>query len=246
MAIASAFIVAVSAGAASSAEIHVIAPNALKPAYQQIVPAYENSSHDTVVISWRPAVRMLHRLSVPEKADLVIVPADAVDDLIAKGLLAPGTRSDLAKSLIGVAIRRGAPRPDLTSGATLKSSLLASKSIVLSGGTSSFYLLDLFRKMGIAGDIAPRMKQYGPNTGFGVAAVLARGGGDIGFTQVPEILGVPGVEYIGPLPPDVQQATVFSAGLFRSAEKPSAKALVKFLLSPQFVPILRKYGLEPG
>lgn len=237
----------ITASSARAAEIKMITSMALHETYLELVPQYEKASGDKVTIVWSSAVGLPKLVEGGQKGALAILPAAGVDDLIKKGFLAPGSRVALAKSLIGVAIRPGAPRPDLSSGIGLRKSLLASKAIVLSGGTSSFYLKDLFQKMGIADQIKSKLNQYGPGGGENVGTVLASGRGDLGFQQVSEFVDVKGIEYIGPLPPDVQQVTVFPAGLFRSAPAPgAAKALVAFLTSPQAATILKKHGLDPG
>jgi molybdate transport system substrate-binding protein len=240
-------VILATASSVRAAEIKMITSMALHETYLELVPQFEKASGDKVTIVWSSAVGLPKLVEGGEKADLAILPAAGVDELIKKGFLVAGSRVALARSLIGVAIRPGAPRPDLSSGEGLKKSLLASKSIVLSGGTSSFYLKDLFRKMGIEEQIKSKLRQYGPGGGENVGIVLARGDGDIGFQQVSEFVDAKGIDYVGPLPPDIQQVTVFSAGLFRSAPAPqAARALVKFLTSPQAAPILRKHGLEPG
>lgn len=235
------------ATSASATEITMVASMALHDAYLELVPEYEKASGDKLTIIWSPAVEVSKRIAGGARADLAILPSAGVDDLIRKGFLAEGSRVPLAKSLIGVAIRKGAPRPDLSSAEALKKSLLASNAIVLSGGTSSFYLKELFQRMNIAEQIRSKLRQYGPGGGDSVNAVLARGDGDLGFQQVSEFIDAKGIEYIGPLPPEVQQETVFSAAILRSAAAPeSAKALVKFLASPQATTILKKHGLDPG
>jgi molybdate transport system substrate-binding protein len=127
----------------------------------------------------------------------------------------------------------------------LKKSLLAAKSIILSGGPSGIYLTDLFQKMGIAEQIKAKTTRLAPGASPGEA--VAHGQGDIGFTQVSELLAVKGIVYLGPLPADVQQVTVFSAGIKRRAPQPdAAKALLRFLTSPEAAPTLRETGLQPG
>jgi molybdate transport system substrate-binding protein len=233
--------------AAFAADVKVIASNALRGAYLELVPQYEKASGNKVTLIWGPAVEIPKRVEGGERADLVILPAAGINDLIRKGILAPGSRADLVKSLIGVAVRPGTPRPDLSSVEGMKRALIESNSIVLSGGTSSFYLKELFEKMGVAAAIKPKMKQYGPESGLGVGQVLARGEGDLGFTQVSEFAGVKGIDYVGPLPPGIQQVTVFSAGLFKDATSPGIAAeLVKFLNSAAAAPVLAKHGLEPS
>src|SRR5262249_34332980 len=144
-----------------------------------------------------------------------------------------------------VAARVGMPRPDISSAAALKNSLLAAKSIILSSGPSSLYLPTLFQKMGIADALKPKITQIGP--GLGVGAALARGEGEIGFTQMSELMSVEGIAYLGPLPPELQLATVFSAGIHKAtpAAGPAAM-LIKFLTGPEAATVLRRHGMEPG
>jgi molybdate transport system substrate-binding protein len=232
--------------AASAAEITVMASNAVKEAYSELVPLFEKQSGHKVTIVWGGTIDLKKRIGQGEVADIVITPASDIEDLIRQDLLAAGSRVDLVRSSIGVAIRRGTPRPDLSSGEGLKTSLLASKSIIISGGPSSYYLLGVFDKMGIAAALKPKMTQLA--SGAPVGEVLAQGRGDIGFTQVSEFLPFKNtIDYVGPLPSDIQLVTVFSSGLHRSAPSPAAaKALVKFLTGPQAVPVLKENGLEPG
>jgi molybdate transport system substrate-binding protein len=165
--------------------------------------------------------------------------------LIKQGKLATGSRVDFVKSSIGVAIRPGAPKPNISSSEALKSSLLAAKSIILSGGPSSIYLTGLFKKMGIADAIKPKIKQLA--SGLSVGEALAHGEGDIGFTQVSEFLSVKGIDYIGPLPADIQYITVFSIGVHANApSKEPAQALIKFLTTREVAPTICHRGLDPA
>jgi molybdate transport system substrate-binding protein len=194
---------------------------------------------------WGGTVDITNRIAGGEVIDIVIIPASGVDDLIKQGRLAPGSRVDFVKSSIGVAIRPGAPKPDISSGEALKKSLLASKSIILSSGPSSVYLAGLFKKMGIDIAIKSKIRQLAP--GLSVGEALARGEGDIGFTQISEFLAIKGIEYIGPLPSDIQHVTVFSMGLHPGATKADApQALIKFLTSPDAIPAIRHTGMEPA
>ncbi len=237
--------VLVSAVAASAAEIKVMASNAVKEAYSELVPIFEKQSGHKVTIVWGGTIDLKKRIGEGEVTDIVITPSTDIDELMRQGKLAAGSHVDLVKSTIGVAVRPGTPRPDLSSGDGLKTSLLASKAIIISGGPSGYYLLSLFDKMGILGAIRPKMTQLA--SGLPVGDVLARGQGDIGFTQVSEFLPIKGIDYVGPLPPDVQLVTVFSSGIHRAAPSPdAAKALIAFLTGPQALPVLQKAGLEPG
>jgi molybdate transport system substrate-binding protein len=232
-------------GAAHGAEIKMIASNAVKEAYLQLVPQFEKASGHQVRIDWVGTDDVVRRIGGGEIADLVIAPSFTVDDLIKQGRLAQGSRVDVAKSFIGVALRPGAPKPDLSSGEGLKQSLLKAKSIIISGGPSGTYLSGLFQKMGIADAIKDKTRRLGPGASPGEA--VARGESDIGFTQVSELLAVNGIDYLGPIPADVQQVTTFSAGLHKSAREPdAAKAMLKYLTAPAAIPVLKKSGLEPG
>src|SRR5262249_3327695 len=230
---------------AEAAEIKMIASNAVKETYLQLIPQFEKASGHSVKVDWVGTDDVVRRIGGGEVADVVIAPSFTVDALIKDGLLAPGSRVDVAKSIIGVAVRPGTPRPDLSSGEGLKKALLSAKSILNSGRPSGTYMAGWFEKAGIADAIKAKTKRLGPGQSAGEA--VARGEGDIGFTQVSELLAVKGIDYRGPLPKDVQQVTTFSSGLHRSApQAEAARALIRFVTAPVAVPVLKKTGLEPG
>lgn len=230
---------------ASAAEIKMMASNAVKDAYVELIPAFEKQSGHKVTVAWGGTLDIKKRIADGEVTDIVITPARDIDDMIRSGKLAQGSRVDLVKSIIGVAVRRGTPKPDLSSGESLKKALQASNAVIISGGPSGYYMLDLFGKMGIAAALKPKMKQTA--SGEPVGEALARGEGDIGFTQVSEFLTIKGIDYVGPMPSDVQLVTVFSAGMHRAAPSPdAAKALLRFLTGPAAAPVLNTAGLEPG
>jgi molybdate transport system substrate-binding protein len=234
---------AASAPAASAAEIKMIASNAVREPYGELLPAFEKSTGHKVSVSWGGTVDIVKRVESGETADIVIIPAARIDALVKEGRIA--SRTDLVKSGVGVAAKTGMPRPDISSVATLRSALLAAKSIVLSSGPSSLYMPVLFEKMGIAGEVKPKIIQIAP--GLGVGATLARGEGEIGFTQVSELMSIEGIQYLGPLPAEVQFVTVFSAGLHASAPAPDvARALLAFLTGPEAAPVLKSHGMEPA
>src|SRR5258708_32421332 len=143
------------APAASAAEIKVIASNAVREPYRELVPIFEKSTGHKVTIDWGGTVDIVKRVGSGEIADVVIIPAARIDDFVTQGRLV--SRIDLARSGVGVAVRSGAPRPDISSAAALRSALLAAKSIVLSSGPSSVYLPTLFQKMGIADELKPKI-----------------------------------------------------------------------------------------
>jgi molybdate transport system substrate-binding protein len=234
-----------SAQTAKAVEIKMIASNAVKETYLLLLPQYEKASGNRVKVDWVGTDDVVRRIGGDEVADVVIAPSFTIDNLIRDGKLAAGSRVDVAHSIIGVALRPGAPKPDLSSGEGLKKSLLQAKSIIISGGPSGTYLSALFQRWGIADQIKGKTKRLGPGESPGVA--VARGDGDIGFTQVSELLAVKGIDYLGPIPADVQSVTIFSAGIHKSApQAEAARGLVKFVTAPASVPVLKKTGLEPG
>ena len=230
---------------ASAVEIKMVASNAVKEPFHDLIPQYEKTTGNKVRIDFVGTGDIVQRIGKNgEVADVVVGASFTIDDLIKQGRLAPG-RTDLAKSIIGVALRPGAAKPDLSSGETLKRYLVSGNRIVLSGGPSGIYLKDLFQKMGIADQIKGKLTQLAP--GASASEAVARGEGDIGFTQVSEILAVKGVEFLGPVPADMQQVTTFSAGVHKNAPNAeAARALLKYLAAPSALPILKKTGLEPG
>jgi molybdate transport system substrate-binding protein len=233
------------APAAFSAEITMMATNAVKEAVSDVLPQFEKVSGHTVKPIWDGTAVVTKRIAGGGVVDIVIVPASAIDDLIKQGRLVTDSHVDFVKSKIGVAARLGAPKPDISSDEALKSSLLAAKSIVLSAGPSGVYLTDLFKRMGIADATKPKIKQLAP--GMLVGDALAHGEGDIGFTQVSEFLMIKGIDYIGPLPADIQLITVYSMGLHADApSKEAAKELIKFLTSPEAASAIRQRGMEPA
>ncbi len=228
-----------------AAEIRVLASNAIKEAYLELVPVFERTSEHKVTTVWAGTVDIKKRLAAGETFDLVIMAAPAIDELIQQGKVVAGSRVDLAKSGIGVAVRTGAPKPDISSGDAVKRALLAAKSIGYSSGPSGVYLSDLFQRMGIGEQIKSKVKQTPP--GLPVGTIIARGEAEIGFQQVSELLPVAGIDYLGPLPADIQHVTVFSGGIHVGAkEAEAARAWVKFITSPQAAPVVRKSGMEPG
>jgi molybdate transport system substrate-binding protein len=233
------------AGMADAAEIKVLASNAIKEAYLELVPQFEKTSENQVVTTWAGTVDIMKRMAAGETFDLVIMSGASLDELVKRGNIVPGTRVDLVKSGVGVAVRTGAPKPDISSGDALKKTLLSAKSIGLSTGPSGVYVAGLFQRMGISDEIKPKLKQVPP--GVPVGTIIASGEAEIGFQQVSELIHVAGIDYIGPLPADVQHITVFSGGIHAGAKQPdAAKALVKFITAPAAVPVIKKHGLEPG
>jgi molybdate transport system substrate-binding protein len=218
-------------------------------AYRELAPEFERTTKNTLVTSWGASMgsgpdTIPSRLERGEPVDVLIMAGSALDELIKKGKVVPGSRVDLARSVIGMAVRAGAPKPDISSVDAFKRTLLEAKSIAFSTSASGVYLSnELFPRLGIADQIIGKSKRI---EGEPVGAVVARGEAEIGFQQISELLSVPGIDFVGPLPAAIQKVTVFSAGIAVGAKEPeAARALIKFLTSPAAVPAITKSGLEP-
>jgi molybdate transport system substrate-binding protein len=169
----------------------------------------------------------------------------AIDEQIKLGKAAAGSRVDFAQSGTGLAVRKGAAKPDIRSPDAFRKTLLAAKSIGYSTGPSGLYMLSVFEKLGIADQVKSKLKQT--PSGVFVGTLIATGETEIGFQQISELVHFAGIDYVGPLPGDLQRMTMFSTGIHSGAKQPeAARALVKFITAPTAAPIIRKHGLEPA
>ena len=226
------------------AEITVLLSAAFKEAYVELVPKFERASGHKVTTLWAPSVEIMKRMKEGEIVDLVIVSAPSVEELKQSGIVRADGRADLATCGVGVAVKAGAPRPDLSSGEAVKRAVLAAQSIVYSHGPSGVYLAGLFQRMGIADAIESKVRRV---KGEPAGALVARGEAELGFQQVCELLPVPGIDLVGPLPPDIQEITTFSSGIHAKAREPdAARALVAFLKAPAAAPVISAKGMVPG
>ncbi|MBI3047400.1 MAG: substrate-binding domain-containing protein [Acidobacteria bacterium] len=231
-------------------EIRVMTSGGFTAALLELLPEFEREARHTVLTAFGASMggapdSIPSRLARGEPADVVILARPALDDLMAQGKVVPGTAVDLVRSLIGMVVRAGAPKPDISSVDALKRTLLDARSIAFSASASGVYLsTELFPRLGIADQIRGKSRRIESER---VAAVVARGEAEIGFQQVSELLPVPGADYVGPLPEGAQQVTIFSAGIAAGARAPdAARALIRFLSSPAAYPVIRKSGLEPA
>jgi molybdate transport system substrate-binding protein len=231
--------------AAYAAEIKILATQAVEGAYRELVPLFEKASGHKVATTFTGTLDAQKRIAAGEAYDLIIMAGPAIDDLIKAGKVAPGTRVDLATSGVGVAVRAGVPKPDIHSTETLKKALLAAKSIGYSSGPSGVYLAGLFRRLGIADQLKPKLKQA--SSGVFVGSLIASGEVEIGFQQVSELAHYPGIDFVGPLPADIQNVTVFSSGMHTKATSvDAAKAWIAFLTSPAAAAAFRSKSMEPA
>lgn len=238
-----AVLAAVSVCRLDAAQITLMSSNGVREAVSELIPQFEKATGHRVQVIWDGTLNIKKRLDSGELADLVTLPAADVDELIASGKLTPGSRVDLAKSIIGVAVRAGLPKPDISTSENLTRALADAKSIVISSGPSGVYLLELFEKQGILGTLRTKLKQL--PSGQPVGEALARGEGDLGFQQVSELLHVTGITYVGPLPASIQKVTIFSGGIPKTAKDLAvAREFLTFLKNPRNVAVLKKAGLE--
>jgi molybdate transport system substrate-binding protein len=230
---------------AVAADIKVLASPGVREAYNELVPQFEKASGHHVITDWDGVVNVTKRVSEGETADIVILPAAQIEELTQKGKLVAGSRIDVAKSGVGVAIRMGKPKPRLRNGDDLKAVLLKAKKIAFSTGPSGVYIQRLMEQWGIWESVKDKTVVPSVDTPVGIA--IANGDADIGFQQVSELIHVKGIAFLGPLPADVQETTVFAAGLHKDVTTPAAaRAFMLFLGSPRAADAFRKAGMEPG
>jgi molybdate transport system substrate-binding protein len=226
------------------AEIKVISSQAIKEAYLAFQPEFERVRGHTLNTTWNGTVDALKKLRAGEVFDMVILVTPAMAEMIKEGKIVAESRVDLVRSEVAIAVPLGAPRPDLSSVETVKRALLATRNGVgYSSGPSGVYLESLFKRWGIADRI--KIKQTPPGTPVGT--LLASGAVDIGFQQVSELMLYPGIQYVGPVPQDMQQVSVFAGGVHTGATQPgAARELIHFIASPDALPFIKKTGMEQG
>jgi molybdate transport system substrate-binding protein len=230
-------------------ELHVMTSGAFTAAFLEVAPQFERTTRSTVTTAFGASMggapdSIPSRLDRGEPADVVILAREALDDLVRRGKVVAGSQVDLVRSSIGMAVRAGAPKPDISSVEALIRALLSAKSIAYSASASGVYLsTELFPRLGIAEAIAPKSRRIESER---VGTIVARGEAEIGFQQISELLPIAGIDIVGPLPAAAQRVTVFSAGIATRAKNvETARALIRFLSSPAVASIVSRSGLEP-
>jgi molybdate transport system substrate-binding protein len=233
---------------ADAAEIKVLTAGAFKQVLLALLPDFERTSGHKVTVENDTVGALTKRIAGGEVFDLAVLTPKAVDDLAKEGKFVAGSRASLARVGIGVVVKDGTPKPDISSVAAFKQALLAAKSVAYidpaAGGSSGIYVAGLLDKLGIAGEVKPKAKLI---PGGAVAEHVAKGEAELGIHQISEILPVKGVTLVGPLPAEIQNYTVYAAGVGAHAkESDAAKALLKTLTSPAAAEVLKSKGMEPA
>ena len=231
---------------AQTAEIKVITSVGVKAMLEELAPAFERASSHKLKITYGTAVPLKRQIDAGETFDVVILVPAMLDDLVKQGKVATGTNTNIAKIGIGVAIKTGTPKPDISSTDALKKTLLAAKSIAYSKeGQSGTAMARIIERLGIATEMTPKTIL---ETRSGASTLnVVEGKADLAFSLISEILPVAGAEFAGPLPAELQNYVVFTSGIgAASKETAAAKAFVDFIKAPAAVPALKAKGMEPG
>lgn len=223
-------------------EIRVFSTIGMRTVLDELAPGFELAHGCTVARVYDSSVAAMKRIAAGETGDAAVFTAAAIDDLVAQGKMT--ARTDLTRSFVGIAVRRGAPKPDISTPDAFKTAMLVTKSVAHSKtGASGLYFVDLMERLGLAGVIKPKAVVMD-----GIVGTLAASGeAEIAVQQVSELMQAPGVDIVGRLPDELQSVTVFSAGVFTaSVQAQLANAFVADLASPKHAALIRRNGMEPA
>ena len=236
------------AGGVAAAEIKVLSSNATKTLLEEIAPMFERASGHKVTLGFGTSQQVVKRVQAGEDADLAVITPEAIEQLTKQGKLVAGSQIEIARSLIGIAVRSGAPRPDIATPDALRKTLLAAKSVTFSdpatGATSGVHTAKMFERLGIADQMKPK---YVLGDGNSTGPIVARGDAEMAIQQISALKPYSGVDVVGPLPDELQYLTILSAGIGAAGKEPAAvKAFVAYLATPEAVAVIKAKGLEPG
>jgi molybdate transport system substrate-binding protein len=241
------FVASVAPGLAGAAEIKLMSPGAVASSLKELIPRFEQSSGHKVTVGYSPALALADRLKKGEATDVAIVGEPAADDLIKGGQFAAGSKVLVARVGVGVFVRRGDPKPDISTRDAFFRSVMNAKTITYSdpklGGTAANYVGKLMAELDITGSIGPKTKLTPPSRPL--ADFVAGGGADFGLNQITEILQDDRLELVGPLPAEIQFYTSYAAGVMAKSEHQDVgKALIAFLASPESAAVMASKGFE--
>jgi molybdate transport system substrate-binding protein len=226
-----------------SGNVNVLCTLGLRSVLAEVAAAFADATREELSASYQSSIALMDRIAKGETADLAIITDAAIETLIGRGKVLRDSRRDLASSAIGLAVRAGAPRPDISTPDALRRALIAAKSITYTvTGASGIHFAQVVERLGIADDIMAKAIVRD-----GLAGALAASGEvELAVQQVSELMQVKGIDLIGPLPAELQKLTVFSAGIFAEAKNPhGAAALLAFLSTPETAAVIKAKGLEP-
>ena len=223
--------------------LKILSGGAMRPLLAEAIPLFEEERGVKVDLRFALTSVLAKDIEGGAAFDIALMPRPELDDLAKLGKIAAGTQTDIARSAVGLAVRAGAPKPDIGTVAALKRTLLAASSLGYSDGPSGAYVTELLVRLGIADEMRPKAKlTSGP-----VAELVAKGEAEIGMQQIVAILPVKGADLVGPLPSELQNIIVYSAGLSARASNPDgARAFIRFMVTPDVTRIIRAKGMEPG
>ncbi len=235
----------VAASAAHCAEIKVLSGNGAKAAVRDLCSQFERASGHTVNIRFEVNADLQRKIDAGESFDAAVLNPPVIEALIKSGKIVAGSRADIGRAGLGVAVRSGAAKPDISSVDGFKRALLSAKAVAYPGkGASGVYFVSLLDRLGIAAEMKSRLR---PMAAEDTVEVVARGEADMVVVVATRISDVPGVDLVGPIPPALQTSIGFAAGLSASAKQPdAAKALIRFLTAPSAAPTLKAKGVEPA
>ncbi|MGD0024730.1 MAG: substrate-binding domain-containing protein [Xanthobacteraceae bacterium] len=234
----------------TDSELKVLSTTAMKTVFDELSPQFERATGNRLVVSLGPSLQIETRLADGEAADVAILTAAGAKEMVARGRILAASPVDVARSSLGVAVQKGAPKPDISCVEAFKRTLLAAKSIAVSkpgGGQSGAHMTKVFKELGIAEAMAAKAK-YGAGSPAGlVGLIILRGEADIGVQQIAELMGVCGIDIVGALPAELQSVTPFTAAIPTTASRPEAgRALIDFLTTPAAKSVIKAKGLEPA
>jgi molybdate transport system substrate-binding protein len=232
-------------------ELKVLSSTAMKTVFEELSPQFEHAHGKRLRVSLGPSMQLEARIAGGEAADVAILTTSAAKDMVGRGRIVAGTLVDIARSSLGVAVQKGAPKPDISSVEAVKRALLAAKSIGVSkpvgAGLSGAHMAKVFQDLGIAEAMAAKAKYGTGGPGGLVGLLVERGEAEIGIQQLAELMAVPGIDIVGLLPAQLQSITPFTAGIATSASDAKAgQALIAFLITPDAKRVIKAKGLEPA
>jgi molybdate transport system substrate-binding protein len=232
-------------------ELKVLATTAMKTVFEELSQQLQQATGSRIAANFGPSVQLETRIANGEPADVAIFTAAGAKDMVARGKIVAGSLVAIARSSLGVAVTKGAPKPDISSVEAFQRAMLAAKSVALSkpvgGGLSGAHMAKIFQQLGIADAMAPKSKYGQGGPGGLVGLIIKRGEAEIGVQQIAELMAVADVDFVGPLPAQLQSVTPFTAAIPTSASHAEAgRKLIEFLTTPAAKQVIKAKGLEPA